>query len=446
MATGKVPQTPQVPQGGTRGGSVPNGSTPAPAHAALLRELRASVRGEVAFDATARALTTMDASNYRRVPLGVVAPRDADDVAAALAVCRAHQVPVVPRGGGTSIAGQATGTGVVLDLTRHLRSIVELDPASRTAVVQPGVVLDDLRAAAAPHGLTFGPDPSTHSRCTIGGMIGNNSCGSHSVAWGTTADNVHALTVARYGGDTLRLERGAEGPAGLRELVAAHLALLRTGYPELPRRISGYALDALLPENGPDPARAFCGSEGTLGVVTQATLRLVEAPAARALAVLGYADESAAAEAAPGLLPYHPLTVEGMAADLVREPAGLPRGAAWLFVETGGATPAEARAHAERPCAPRPRTRWTPLSSPTRPDSGPCGGSARTRRERRPGCGGPGAAPRPGPAGRTAPCRPPGSAPTSATSAPCSPNTACAVPRTATSATAASTSVSTSTC
>lgn len=316
---------------------------------ALVRELRASVRGEVAFDATARALTTMDASNYRRVPLGVVAPRDADDIAATLAVCRAHGVPVVPRGGGTSIAGQATGTGVVLDLTRHLRSIVELDPASRTAVVQPGTVLDDLRAAAAPHGLTFGPDPSTHSRCTIGGMIGNNSCGSHSVAWGTTADNVHALTVARYGGgDTLRLERGAEGPAGIRELVAGHLALLRTGYPELPRRISGYALDALLPENGPDPARAFCGSEGTLGVVTEATLRLVEAPTARALAVLGYADESAAAEAAPGLLPFHPLTVEGMAADLVREPAGLPRGAAWLFAETGGATPAEARAHAER--------------------------------------------------------------------------------------------------
>lgn len=315
---------------------------------ALVRELRASVRGEVAFDATARALTTMDASNYRRVPLGVVAPRDADDIAAALAVCRAHGVPVVPRGGGTSIAGQATGTGVVLDLTRHLRTLVDLDAGSRTAVVQPGVVLDDLRAAAAPHGLTFGPDPSTHSRCTLGGMIGNNSCGSHSVAWGTTADNVHALTVARYGGDTLRLERGAEGPAGLRELINGHLALLRTGFPELPRRISGYALDALLPENGPDPARAFCGSEGTLGVVTEATLRLVEAPAARALAVLGYADESAAAEAAPGLLPFHPLTVEGMAADLVREPAGLPRGAAWLFAETGGATPAEARAHAER--------------------------------------------------------------------------------------------------
>ncbi|MEV1044412.1 FAD-binding and (Fe-S)-binding domain-containing protein [Streptomyces sp. NPDC049916] len=296
----------------------------------------------------------MDASNYRRVPLGVLAPRDAADVAAALAVCREHGVPVVPRGGGTSIAGQATGSGLVLDLTRHLNAVLDVDPAARTAVVGPGVVLDDLRAAAAPHGLTFGPDPSTHSRCTLGGMIGNNSCGAHSVAWGTTADNVTALEVVRYGGETLRLARGAgggEGPEGVRALVAAHLALLRTGYPGLPRRISGYALDALLPEHpgGPDPVRAFCGSEGTLGVVTEATVRLVEAPAARALAVLGYADESAAAEAAPGLLPYGPLTVEGMAADLVREPAGpLPRGGAWLFVETGGATPAEARAHAAR--------------------------------------------------------------------------------------------------
>ncbi|MER5616690.1 FAD-binding and (Fe-S)-binding domain-containing protein [Streptomyces sp. NPDC002215] len=318
--------------------------------AELAQALRTAVRGEADFGATARALTTMDASNYRRVPLGVVSPRDADDVAAALAVCRAHGVPVVPRGGGTSIAGQATGTGVVLDLTRHLRRIVELDPASRTAVVQPGVILDDLRAAAAPHGLTFGPDPSTHSRCTLGGMIGNNSCGAHSVAWGTTADNTHALTVTRYGGDTLRLDRGTlpEALPGLPGLIRTHLAPLRTGFPELPRRISGYALDALLPERGTDPVRAFCGSEGTLGVVTEATVRLVEAPAARALAVLGYADEAAAAEAAPGLLPHHPLTVEGMAADLVREPAGLPRGGAWLFVETGGATPAEARAHAER--------------------------------------------------------------------------------------------------
>ncbi|MFD6274328.1 FAD-binding and (Fe-S)-binding domain-containing protein [Streptomyces sp. NPDC060209] len=316
----------------------------------LTRALAQAVHGDVESDATARALTTMDASNYRRVPQAVVAPRDASDVAETLRICREHATPVVPRGAGTSIAGQATGTGVVLDFTRHMRRIIELDPVSRTAVVQPGVVLDDLRAAAAPHGLTFGPDPSTHSRCTLGGMIGNNSCGSHSVAWGTTADNLRSLRVVRYGGgEALHIGRGLPGaPPGLHEFAASHLALLRTGFPELPRRISGYALDALLPEHGPDPARALCGSEGTLAVVTEATVRLVGTPAARALAVLGYADEPAAAEAAPGLLPYGPLTVEGMAADLVREPAGLPRGAAWLFVETGGDTPAEARAHAAR--------------------------------------------------------------------------------------------------
>ncbi|MGW6457782.1 FAD-binding oxidoreductase, partial [Streptomyces sp. NPDC055078] len=309
----------------------------------LARALRAAVRGEVDFGAAARALMTMDASNYRRVPVGVVAPRDADDVAAVLEVCRAHGVPVVPRGGGTSIAGQATGTGVVLDLTRHMDAIVALDPAARTAVVQPGVVLDTLRDAAAPHGLTFGPDPSTHARCTLGGMIGNNSCGAHSVAWGTTADNVRALSVVTYGGAAHRIGQGWSGaPAGLRELIDAHLAPLRTGYPEgLPRRISGYALDALLPERGTDLARAFCGSEGTLAVLTEATVRLVESPPARALAVLGYPDESAAADAAAGLLAYGPLTVEGMAHDLVPDGHGLPRGGAWLFVETGGATAAE---------------------------------------------------------------------------------------------------------
>ncbi|MFF1376563.1 FAD-binding and (Fe-S)-binding domain-containing protein [Streptomyces sp. NPDC058308] len=289
----------------------------------------------------------MDASNYRRVPAAVVAPRDADDVAAALAVCREHGVPLVPRGAGTSIAGQATGAGVVLDFTRHMRRIVSLDPGERSAVVQPGVVLDDLRSAAAPHGLTFGPDPSTHSRCTLGGMIGNNSCGSHSVAWGTTADNVHALRVVDGSGARRRLARGWDGaPEGLRPLVDGGLALLRTGFPELPRRISGYALDALLPERGTDLARAFCGSEGTLGVLTEAVVRLVDAPRARALAVLGYADESAAAEAAAALLPHGPLTVEGMASDLVRGANGLPKGGAWLFVETGGESPAEARARA----------------------------------------------------------------------------------------------------
>ncbi|MFE0453460.1 FAD-binding and (Fe-S)-binding domain-containing protein [Streptomyces sp. NPDC058914] len=311
-------------------------------------ELRRVVRGDVGFDVTSRALATMDASNYRRVPLGVVAPRDADDVAAVLEVCRAHGVPVVARGGGTSIAGQATGVGVVLDFTRHLNRLVSLDPVARTAVVQPGLVLDRLQEAAAAHGLRFGPDPATHSRCTLGGMIGNNSCGSHSVAWGTTADNVRELAVVTARGDRRRLGPGWAGaPDGLRALVEGELARLRTGFPELPRRISGYALDALLPERGADVARSFCGSEGTLGVLTEAVVDLVEAPRARALAVLGYADEAAAAEAAAGLLPYGPLTVEGMAADLVPSATGLPRGAAWLFVETGGAAQAEARARAE---------------------------------------------------------------------------------------------------
>ncbi|MFD5415183.1 FAD-binding and (Fe-S)-binding domain-containing protein [Streptomyces nojiriensis] len=313
----------------------------------LERTLRENLRGEVDFGAAARALTTMDASNYRRVPVGVVAPRDADDVAAALAVCAGAGVPVVPRGGGTSIAGQATGVGVVLDLTRHMNGLVAVDPAARTAVVQPGLVLDRLRDAVRPHGLTFGPDPSTHSRCTLGGMIGNNACGAHSVAWGTTADNVAELAVTAYGGTAHRIATGWSGaPAGLRELVTGHLGLLRTGMaptgmapagmaPGFSRRISGYGgLDALLPEHGVQLARAFCGSEGTLGVVTEAVVRLVEAPRAPVLAVLGYADESAAADAAAGLLPYGPLTVEGMAEDLVGGGApALPRGRAWLFVE-----------------------------------------------------------------------------------------------------------------
>ncbi|MFD7625704.1 FAD-binding and (Fe-S)-binding domain-containing protein [Streptomyces sp. NPDC059851] len=337
--------------------------------AELERTLRDGLSGEVDFGPAARALVTMDASNYRRVPIGVVAPRDADDVAAALRICAAAGVPVVPRGGGTSIAGQATGTGVVLDLTRHMDALVSVDPGARTAVVGPGLVLGRLREAVRPYGLTFGPDPSTHSRCTLGGMIGNNACGAHSVAWGTTADNVVELEVVAYGGAVHRIGTGWAGaPAGLRELVAANLEVLRTGMagggpggapgsptgpgpggPGFTRRISGYGgLDALLPERGVQLARAFCGSEGTLGVVTGAVVRLVELPPAPALAVLGYPDEGAAADAAAGLLPHGPLTVEGMAEDLVpgAAAAGLPRGRAWLFAEARdeGAARALARA------------------------------------------------------------------------------------------------------
>ncbi|NYI07725.1 FAD-binding and (Fe-S)-binding domain-containing protein [Allostreptomyces psammosilenae] len=351
--------------------------------ARLERLLRSTVRGEVRFDAATRALHTMDASNYRRVPLAVVAPRDADDVLAVLAACAETGVPVVPRGGGTSIGGQATGVGVVLDTTRHLDRVLAIDPDARTARVQPGVVLDDLRRAAAPYGLTFGPDPSTHGRCTLGGMIGNNACGAHSLAWGRTDHNVERLTVAPADGTGALLRVGAlDAPGAVpspqeraaRRLADDNLALLRRALPPVPRRTSGYGLDWLLPERGRHLARALVGSEGTLAVVTEAEVRLVPLPAARALAVLGFRDDVAAAEAVPGLLPLRPLTLESLNAELAalagrasagRGPSGpasragaaagtgtarLPEGGAWLFAETAGHSPAEAAERARELC------------------------------------------------------------------------------------------------
>ncbi|MFF5986817.1 FAD-binding and (Fe-S)-binding domain-containing protein [Prauserella flavalba] len=291
----------------------------------------------------------MDASNYRHVPRAVVFPRSAEDIEATLRVCRAHGVPITARGAGTSIGGQALGEGVVLDYSRHLNRVLEIDPVNRTARVQPGVVLDTLRTEVARHGLTFGPDPSTHSRCTLGGMIGNDACGSHSVAWGRTADNVVSLGVLTADGKRLTIGPSLDD-AGLRErlreLVDGNLALLRTGFPALPRRVSGYALDALLPENGFDVVRSLVGTEGTCVLLTEATVRLVPSPASRVLVVAGYADDVAAADAVPHVLPLRPLTIEGMGADLIdtllvrgrRTPAldRLPEGGGWLFIEIGG--------------------------------------------------------------------------------------------------------------
>lgn len=331
---------------------------------AFQRALRRDVAGTVAFDAGTRALYTADASNYRHVPLGVVLPRTVGDVVAAVAACNTYGVPLTTRGGGTSIAGNAIGQGLVIDTSRHLTAIEEIDPQQRTARVQPGVILDDLRAAASVHGLTFGPDPSTHSRCTIGGMIGNNSCGSHSVAWGTTADNVESLDVLLHDGTRMtvgatgreELDRLAALPtregriyASLRDLVTTYMGDLRTGMPQLSRRVSGYALDRLLPENGGHLARALTGTEGSCVTVLGATVRLVESPPARTLVVLGYRDAPAAADAVPELLEHNPLTVEGLNEELlarVRRPGegstGLPSGGAWLMVEVGGADAAEA--------------------------------------------------------------------------------------------------------
>lgn len=324
--------------------------------------LRAAVRGDVDFSSTARGLYATDASNYRHVPLGVVLPRDTDDVVAAVGACRRHRVPLTPRGGGTSIAGNATGSGVVLDTSRYLRRVLGVDPGTRTATVEPGAVLDQLNAAAAEYGLVFAPDPSTHSRATIGGMVGNDACGAHSVQWGRTSDNVISLDVLLYDGtritvgqtDVEQLARLAARDDGvgrvyrqLRELASDNLGLLRTGFPSLPRRVSGYALDQLLPENGFNLARALVGTEGTCVTVLSATVRLVTLPAFRVLVVAGFADDVAAAQAVPGILSHRPAAVEGIDRELVDtyvaiKPDGsslaerLPPGGGWLFVELGG--------------------------------------------------------------------------------------------------------------
>ena len=304
-----------------------------------------------------------DASNYRRVPIGVVRPRDVADVEAAVSVCRAHDVPVLPVGARTSIAGQAVNTAVVLDFL-HLNRILAVDPDARTARVEPGVICDAVRDAAAPHGLTFGPDPSTHNRCTLGGMIGNNACGSHSVAWGKTVDNVVGLDVLTYRGERLSLGADAAGAIHAKISIQAALRALgertaddvRAGFPDLTRRVSGYNLDQLLPGRV-DLAKALVGTEGTCAVLTGATVRLVEAPPVRALAVLGFPDAYTAADHVMVVRALNPLTIEGMDAGLIAalrasnpvETASraLPEGGGWLYVETGGATRAEAHAAAE---------------------------------------------------------------------------------------------------
>ncbi|MGH3911490.1 MAG: FAD-binding and (Fe-S)-binding domain-containing protein, partial [Pseudonocardiaceae bacterium] len=314
--------------------------------------LRAAVDGEVSTDAGTRALYATDASNYRVAPRGVVLPRCAEDVAAVVALCREQAVPLTARGGGTSVAGNAIGPGVVLDFSRHLDAVLDLDPSTRLARVQPGVVLDALQAAAAPHHLRFGPDPSTHSRATLGGMIGNNACGTHSVAWGTTAQSVEELVVLLPDGSRVVAGPGSL-PARVAELELANRELIRTALPDWPRRVSGYGLTHLLPEHGAHLGRALVGTEGTCAVLLEATVRLIEPPSAATLLVLGFPDAPAAADAVPELLAHRPLTVEGIDAALIaalrarrRRVAELPEGRAWLLVEFGADTAAEAAAAA----------------------------------------------------------------------------------------------------
>jgi FAD/FMN-containing dehydrogenase/Fe-S oxidoreductase len=337
---------------------------------ALARDLRAAIRGEVRFDDGARALYAADASNYRQVPIGVVIPRDADDVVATVAACRKHGAPVLSRGGGTSLCGQCCNVAVVLDFSKYMHRVLGIDPQARTAVVEPGCVLDHLRDEATTHGLTFAPDPSTHNHNTLGGMIGNNSCGPHSVMGGETVHNVIELEILTY--DGIRMWVGGNGSyermvrAGgrtaeiamrLKSLADRHAPRIRERYPPIPRRVSGYNLPALLPENGFDVAKSLVGSEGTCVVVLQARLRLLPRPKFRTVVVLGYASVADAGDDVPEVMRAGPIALEGMDDRLVEDMKQthlhtddlglLPDGKGWLIVEFGGDTQDQSDARAQ---------------------------------------------------------------------------------------------------
>ncbi|MFI0720806.1 FAD-binding and (Fe-S)-binding domain-containing protein [Streptomyces sp. NPDC021224] len=330
--------------------------------AALEDALRAEVDGEVRFDAGSRGAYATDGSNYRQVPLGVVVPHDIEAGAAAVAVCARFGAPLLSRGGGTSLAGQCTNTAVVVDWTKFCDGLVSVDPDNRTCVVEPGIVLDELNRQLAACGLRFGPKPSTHSHCALGGMIGNNSCGASAQAYGKTVDNVRRLEILTYDGTrcwvgrtppeeydaiTAQGDRRAELYAGMRRIGDRHLADIRRGFPKIPRRVSGYNLDDLLPENGFHVARALVGSEGTLATVLHAELDLVPAPAADAMLVLGYPDICAAADDVPRILEHSsPAELEALddrMAQLMREEGShleslrsFPDGGSWLLLQFTG--------------------------------------------------------------------------------------------------------------
>lgn len=318
----------------------------------VVAELRRGGVSDVDDSTLTRALYSTDASLYRVVPQVVVRPRSVDEVLATIAACRLTGTPLTSRGAGTSIAGNAVGTGVVMDLTRHLNRVHGIDVEARTARVDPGTVHAVLQKAATPLGLRFGPDPSTHTRCTVGGMIGNNACGSRALAYGRTADNVVGLDLVTMAGEQLTVGAGTSPTSptldGLRDLVGANLATIRTEFGRFGRQVSGYSLEHLLPENGFDVATFMAGTEGTLATMTSATVRLVEDPPVRQVLVLGYASMAEAADDVPALLPFGPTACEGLDSrivDVYREHRGsvpvLPRGMGWLFVEISGDLPLE---------------------------------------------------------------------------------------------------------
>ncbi len=339
----------------------------------LERALRDRVDGEVRFDAGSRGAYSTDASNFRQVPIGVVVPRTPEAAAEAVAVCREHGVPVLSRGGGTSLSGQCTNTAVVLDWTKYCHRILAVDPQERTCTVEPGIVLDQLNASLAPAGLRFGPEPATHMNCTLGGMIGNNSCGATAQRTGKVVDNIAALEVLLYDGTRFwcgptgdeeytqierRGDRRAEIYRRLRGLRDEYADQIRQRYPDIPRRVSGYNLDSLLPEHGFDIAGLLVGSESTLVTVLRAKLKLIPVLSERSLVVLGYPSVAQAADAVPAILPHQPIALEGLDHRLIHDEqvkhlnpdalADLPQGSAFLMVQFGADSKDEVDAAAQR--------------------------------------------------------------------------------------------------
>ncbi|MCB0062478.1 MAG: FAD-binding oxidoreductase, partial [Caldilineaceae bacterium] len=287
------------------------------------------IDGEVHFDRFTRAMHATDASVYQLLPLGVVAPRNREDVIRVLDLCREHGVSITARGGGTSQAGQSIGNGISLDFSRHMHRVLELDLAARTVWVEPGVVLEELNAQLKPHGLQLPLDLSTANRATIGGMIANNSAGTRSIIYGKTIDYVEALTVLLADGTVMDIgdlnadelaakcaqpDREGEIYRTVSQLGAEHAAEIDQRYPKIQRRVGGYNLDEFVPAHMPPErpfnlARMLVGSEGTLGLTLAAKLRLVPLPKHKVLCAVHFADLLDAMTATPIILEHNPSAV-----------------------------------------------------------------------------------------------------------------------------------------
>jgi FAD/FMN-containing dehydrogenase/Fe-S oxidoreductase len=339
----------------------------------LYGELKKKISGEVRFDKGSLSMYSTDSSNYRMIPIGIILPKTKEDIIESIAIARKYDCPVLSRGGGTSLAGQCCNAALIMDMSKYYNGVLEIDPAKRTGTVLPGTVLDHFRREARKQGLTFCPDPATHDHCTIGGMLGNNSCGVHSdmaVNQGTGArvsDNTLEMEILTYEGLIMKVGptpenelekiisnggRRGEIYSQLKDLRDKYALLIRSRFPKIPRRVSGYNLDELLPEKDFNVGRALVGTESTCVTILQSTMLLIPDPKAKSLLVLGYENVFEAARHAPELLRYKPDGLEGIdhkLVDMMRkrnlhvdELDLLPEGKGWLIAEFSGETTEEA--------------------------------------------------------------------------------------------------------